>query len=287
MSNKKETAVTVIMPTYNAGEGFMNICCALDKQTANVKDVIIIDSNSSDSTVEIAKHFGFTVNSIKKEDFGHGKTRQYGVNLASTELIVFLTQDALLYDTLAIEKLITYLQSGEKVAAVYGRQLPYADTGELGAYARIRNYGSLSFVNTLMDRNRKGIKAAFLSDSFAAYKKSLLLTLGGFPNDVNFGEDMYVAAKFLLAGYKTGYCAEAKVYHSHNYSLAQDFRRCREIGRFHKEQHWLLEEFGKAEGEGIRYVFAEAKWLLGIGKWYLIPVAFFHNLAKYLGYKLA
>ena len=49
----------------------------ISKQTANVKQILILDSGSKDSTVQIGKDFGFTVISIDKKDFGHGKTRQF------------------------------------------------------------------------------------------------------------------------------------------------------------------------------------------------------------------
>ena len=89
-----------------------------------------------------------------------------------------------------------------------------------------------------------------------------------------------------MNGYKTGYCAEAKVYHAHDYSLKQEYERCKEIGRFHKQEHWLLNTFGKAEGEGLKFVINEAQYFLHNDKWYYLPVAFAHNVAKFLGYKI-
>lgn len=277
--------ITVVIPTYNAGKAFENNCIMLDKQSGNIAKVLVIDSSSSDDTVSLCLKHGYEVEVISQKDFGHGKTRQYALQKCDTEVVVFLTQDALLENENSIKNLVDYLMQADNICAVYGRQLPYEETGVLGTYARLKNYGTESFVNVLEDRKKKGIKAAFLSDSFSAYKKSKLLEIGGFPVDVNFGEDMYVAAKFLLAGYKTGYCAEARVYHSHDYNLRQEFTRCKEIGRFHKEQSWLLENFGKAEGEGVKYVIEEAMYLLKRGLIHMIPVAFAHNVVKYMGYK--
>lgn len=278
--------VTVVIPTYNAGSKFRECASVLGQQTANIAEVLIIDSSSNDNTVNIAKEYGFNVEIIAKSEFAHGKTRQYALEKARTEIVVFITQDALLVDEFSIKKLVDYLQSDKTLAAVYGRQLPYPNTGPLGSFARLYNYPNYSFINSFADRNKKGIKTAFLSDSFAAYKKSLLLKIGGFPKHVNFGEDTYVAAKFLMAGYKTGYCAKAMVYHAHDYSLAQAFARCRQIGRFYKEEHWLLDTFGKAEGEGMKYVLSEAQYLFDTGKGYFILIAFAHNIMKFIGYKL-
>ena len=280
-----DISVSVIVPTYNAGDSFYKFVEMIKRQTANVVQVLVVDSSSTDKTVEIAKENGFVVEVIDRKDFGHGKTRQYALEKIDTEIVVFLTQDALLFNEYAIENLVKFLVADEKIAAVYGRQLPYPNTGILGSFARLNNYPNDSRVNTFGDKERLGIKAAFLSDSFSAYKRSLLMDIGGFPKHVNFGEDTYVAAKFLMNGFSTGYCAESKVYHSHDYSLQQEYERCKEIGKFHKQERWLLETFGKAEGEGLKFVINEAKYLFKKGKWYYLPIAFFHNVVKYLGYR--
>ncbi|MDY2636412.1 MAG: glycosyltransferase family 2 protein [Phascolarctobacterium sp.] len=277
--------VTVVLPTCNAGSRFRECAEILAKQSANIAEVLVIDSSSDDETVDIAKDYGFHVEVIAKPYFGHGKTRQYALEKAQTEIVVFMTQDALLKDEYAVQELIEFLLSDEALAAVYGRQLPYPHTGPLGSFARLYNYPDYSFINTFADKKKKGIKTAFLSDSFAAYKKSLLLQIGGFPKHVNFGEDTYAAAKLLMAGYKTGYCAEAMVYHAHDYSLQQEFLRCRQIGQFHKEETWLLETFGKAEGEGLRYIVQEARYLMRCEEYLQVGFAFIHNMVKYFGYK--
>lgn len=276
--------ISIIIPTYNAGKEFEKLALMIKKQTANIRQVLVIDSSSTDETVNIAQKYGFAVEIIKKSEFGHGKTRQYALEKVKTEIVVFLTQDALLYDEFSIENLVRCLISDEKIAAVYGRQMPYENTGILGKFARLYNYPPISKINNFDDRKIRGLKTAFLSDSFSAYKRMPLNKIGGFP-DVNFGEDTFVAAKLLMNGYKTAYCADAKVYHSHCYSLLQDYKRSKEIGQFHKQEKWLLENFGKAEGEGFKFVVNEAKYLVKNGKFYYLPIAFLHNAVKYLGYR--
>lgn len=277
--------VSIIIPTYNAGKEFEKLALMIKKQTANIMQVLVIDSSSADETVKIANKYNFTVEIIPKSEFGHGKTRQYALKKVTTEIVVFLTQDALLYDEFSVKNLVMGLISDKKIAAVYGRQMPYENTGILGRFARLYNYPSISKINNFDDRKDKGIETAFLSDSFSAYKKTLLNKIGGFP-DVSFGEDTYAAAKLLMCGYKTAYCAEAKVYHSHDYTLLQDYKRSKEIGQFHKQEKWLLETFGKAEGEGLKFVINEAKYLVKNCKFYYLPIAFLHNAVKYLGYKI-
>lgn len=278
--------VTVVVPTYNAGNAFYAFCEILNKQTANIKTVLVIDSSSTDDTISIAENAGFSVKIIKPEEFGHGKTRQMALEMTSTEVVCYLTQDALLKDETSIEKLVTFLLQDNSIGAVYGRQLPYDHTGPLGSFVRVFNYREESFINQFSDRKTKGIKTAFLSDSFSAYKKSVLQKIGGFPLYSNFGEDSYVAGKMLMAGYKTGYCAEAVVYHAHDHSLKEEWNRYKEIKKFHVSEPWLLQTFGKPEGEGVKFLCCEIKWLIQQGYWYMLPAAFLHNAVKFLGYKM-
>ena len=280
------TSVTVIIPTCNAGDGFADVCSMLQKQTANIKEVMVIDSSSTDETAAIARKSGFTVKVIDRRDFGHGRTRQMALEMAKTDVVCYMTQDALLTEESSVEKLVAFLLQDEWLGAVYGRQLPYSHTGPTGAFARVYNYPARSFVNTLADRNVKGFKTAFFSNTFAIYKKELLLKVGGFPVHSTFGEDSYVAAKMLLSGFKTGYCAEAAVYHSHDFSLAREWERSKRIKQFHQSEPWIVQTFGKPEREGVNYVLAQIQWLAAQGNVWSIPFAIVGDVVKYLGYRV-
>ena len=76
---------------------------------------------------------------------------------------------------------------------------------------------------------------------------------------------------FILSGYTLAYVGEAKVYHSHSYTVWEEFKRYFDIGVFHQRENWILNSFGKAEGEGAKYVKSELKFLLKNNAWYLVP----------------
>ena len=283
----EKLSVKIIIPTFNAGKKFKEVLNALlNQEGVNKNDILIVDSSSNDGTSELVKDLGINIIVIPKNEFGHGKTRKMAVTISSdVDIVIFMTQDALPYDRFAIKNIYEYLIKEDKIAAVYGRQMPYQDTDIFGKHARLFNYSRKSYIRSISDKDTYGIKTAFFSDTFGAYKRSILEALGSFP-DVEFGEDTCMAAKFLLAGYKVGYCSEAKVYHSHTFTVMEEYRRYKEIGKFYKKESWLLEEFGKAEGEGIRFVKSQITYLLKNGKWYLLPELIIRNGIKYLGYKL-
>lgn len=276
--------LAVVVPTLNAGSRWEEIAQKLAAQT-DAAQVIAIDSGSTDGSNTISQASGFSVTSIPKSEFNHGGTRQRAVELCpDAEIILFVTQDALLADDHTIARLISAFDDPH-VGAAYGRQLPRLQAGPIEAHARLFNYPEYSYVVTLSDQDRLGIKAAFLSNSFAAYRRDALEAVGGFPVNVILGEDTYVAGKMLLAGWKVAYRSDAQVFHSHDYSYLQEFRRYFDIGVFHHRAAWMLTEFGKPEGEGGRFVRSEIHYLFGQSPW-LIPSALLRTILKYAGYLL-
>lgn len=278
--------IALCVPTYNAGNKWQDWIAAYQSQLLKADKVIVIDSSSSDNTAKLAAESGFLVHSIPKSDFNHGGTRNQAVEFAKSfaDVVVFMTQDAILASPDSLANLLAPFVDPE-VAAVCGRQLPHHEATPLAVHARYFNYPSDSRVRTMADISALGIKTAFMSNSFAAYRLSVFDKLGGFPDNTILAEDMYLTAKMILSGYKVAYCAEATVFHSHNYTLKQEFQRYFDTGVFQQEQKWIQQKFGRAASEGKRFVLSELKFL-SIKSPHLIPKAILSTCAKWLGFKL-
>lgn len=277
--------ISIIIPTYNAQSYLPKLLESIKSQSLKEYELIIIDSSSKDETVSIAKQYTKNVVVIPQSEFDHGGTRTYAAQMAKSDILVYLTQDALPTDVYTIENIVKVFED-KSIGAAFGRQLSYSDTNLFGKHLRVFNYGDISYIRNLKDKDQYGLKTAFLSDSFAAYRKSALECIGWFKNGLILGEDTYVGAKMILAGHSLAYVAEAKVYHSHSYTVWQEFQRYFDIGVFHRCEDWILREFGKAEGEGVKYIKSEINYLLTNGSWYLLPEFFGRNVMKYTGYKL-
>lgn len=277
--------VGLIVPTLNAGRLWESWLKAFEQQTRKPDRLLVIDSSSSDATIALARAHGFDAQVISKPEFNHGGTRQSGVNmLPETDIIVFMTQDALLAKPDAIERLLAAFID-ERVGAAYGRQLPHRGAGPIASHARLFNYPAESQLRCMEDRARFGIKTAFISNSFAAYRRNALMQAGGFPVDTIMNEDTYVAGKMLVSGWKIAYCADAQVRHSHDYGFLDEFKRYFDIGVFHSHTSWLQQTFGGASGEGLRFVISEMRYLMKHAPW-LIPSAALRTGLKWLGFKL-
>lgn len=280
------TKFALIVPVLNPGPEWLQWLAAYSAQTIKPCRALLLDSESDDAVVEEAEAYGFECLRIKRAAFNHGATRQYGVSQLGNDcdVVVLMTQDAILAKPDAFESLIRVFED-PLVSAAYGRQLPHVNAKPIGAHARCFNYGEVSQLKSLASVPELGLKSCFMSNSFAAYRVKDLQAVGGFPGNVILGEDAYVAASLLLAGKKIAYEAKACVYHSHDYSTMEEFRRYFDTGVFHAQESWILTNFGKASGEGKRFVYSELAYLFQHAP-FLIPLALIRTFMKLLGYRL-
>jgi rhamnosyltransferase len=276
--------VAVIVPTCNASALWDQFSAGLRLQGLPPNQILIIDSDSEDDTRIRAAAEGYTVCCIDRRDFNHGGTRQLALDLVPWATIVYLTQDAVLATPASIGLLLSAFED-PRVGVAYGRQLPRPVAGPIEAHARLFNYPERSDVRDFESRHRLGIKATFLSNSFSAYRVTALAEVGGFPTNVIIAEDSLTTGRMLIAGWKAAYVAEAQVYHSHAFTMREEFRRYFDIGVCHRRESWLREQFGKPNGEGERFVLSELIYL-SHRRPSLIPIAIIRTVAKALGYRL-
>lgn len=217
--------VSVVIPTLNAGNKLNKLLYALKEQSLPAEEILVVDSSSEDNAVEICRQYkNVSLLSIPRDSFDHGGTRDMALRRCKGDIIVFLTQDAIPANSEFLEKLIKPLEEYQTAISV-GRQLPRKDATKAEALVRRFNYPPYSSIRSKEDIPILGIKAFFCSDSCAAYRKDIYLKLGGFEYPLESNEDMFFAAKALQSGYRIAYTAEAMVYHSHNFSLREQYQR--------------------------------------------------------------
>lgn len=277
--------LVVIIPTYNAAKHWPGLSSSLAASGVSPSQVLIIDSSSKDGTQELAKGSGYTVISIPQSEFNHGGTRKLACSyFPEADRLLFCTQDVVLQGTRSIEVLAKTLDD-PSVGAAYGRQLPRPEANAIEKHGRLFNYPQTGQIRTLESSAQLGVKAAFLSNSFAVYRRSALEAAGGFPSHVILAEDSYVAARMLLNGWKIVYEADALVIHSHAFSVSQEATRYFDTGAHHNRERWILEAFGKADSEGKRFVQSELRYLWSNAPW-LIPMALLRTATKFAAYRI-
>ena len=257
--------VTVVIPTLNAERYMTELLAAIHRQTLQPYEIIVVDSASNDRTAEICRDDGnVKLIRIKREEFNHGGTRDMALRYSNGDFVVFFSQDALPFDPESLMRLTERLgQDG--IAVCTGRQIARNDAGVIEKLVRAYNYPETGNVRSKKDLPKLGIKTYFCSNSFSAYDRKIYLELGGFENNVLSNEDMLYAAKAINNGYKAAYCADAKVYHSHDYSLLEMFARHFRQG-YEIERHWKQLGNISLESEGMQMFRAVGRRLLSQGR---------------------
>ena len=281
----KEAVIDVIIPVCRPDERYGRLLKMLEQQTVPVRKVIIINTGREFYNEERFPYSGeIAVTHITSEEFDHGRTRHEGIMKSDADYCLLMTQDAVPADRYLVETLLDCFNMPD-VAAAYARQLPNKDCRIIEKLARDFNYPSVSRIKYRADIEEMGIKAFFCSDVCAMYDRKKYLEQGGFIRRTIFNEDMIMAYRFLMAGYGVYYKAEAKVYHSHNYTNMQQLHRNFDLGVSQTDNS---EVFGSisSESEGIRYIKRMTRLLVREGAAYYIPYFYINSAFRLVGYKL-
>jgi len=280
----QRTTISVVITVYNPGRDALLLRTALERQLRRPDEVIVIDSGSTDGSVSIWAESNYRVYLIAKADFHFGGARNLGAKYARGEIVVFVGGDALLADEYSLGKLVYPIETG-LVEATYARQMPKEDAGVLERFARCFNYPEHSRTQSLADVAKLGYKAFFFSNVCSAVKSEVFWKVGGFREDVIMMEDMMLCAKLLRAGYKVKYESEARVLHSHNYGILEQFKRNFDVGTSISQAGSLLKG-ARVTGEGFRFVTGQAWYVYRAGDYFGLLRVFAEAAAKYIGFSL-
>ena len=221
---------TIVIPVKNGGKLLGKVLDRVFTQKTEYEyEVVCVDSGSTDDSIDIMKKYPCKLFEIKPEEFGHGKTRNYGASKGVGEYILFLTQDAMPTDECWLQNFIDGMKSDEEIVGGFGKHIPYPDCNEIDKRdlkLHFEGFGTQNTVYKLSNasdieryRDDEGFRhfMAFYSDNNSCMRRDIWEK---YPyDDVDFAEDQIWARKMIEHGYKKLYCADAVVYHSHNYPL--------------------------------------------------------------------
>ena len=285
-------SVDVIIPTYKPDERLIRCLELLGSQDYAVSHIYLINTGREyyDSLMEgrvlpASVRDIVDVKHITPDEFDHGGTRRAAVAGSDAEFFIMMTQDALPCDETLIGELIRPLILDETIAVSYARQLPAQGASETERFVRSFNYPDKPVVKSSGDLVRLGIKTYFCSNVCAAYRRSYYDEAGGFIERTIFNEDMILAAALVKKGYSISYSAGAKVYHSHNYTCRQQFKRNFDLAVSQTEHPEVFKGLS-SESEGKRLVRECIAHLRKIHRSYLIPGFIMNCAGRFLGFKI-
>jgi glycosyltransferase involved in cell wall biosynthesis len=228
-----DSGVSIIIPTLNGGKIFSECLKKINQQDYSKKiQLIIIDSGSTDGTLELAEKSDALVLKIDKKEFHHARTRNKALSFAAFNKVIYLVQDAIPYSNSWLYGMENAL-SDRNVCATYVQQVPH-DNASLYARFAVESHSNTlgqesvlqsidSFESFHMMPYEDAYRAIRLDNVCAIYRKELL-EKNPFP-EFDFAEDLAWAYKNISTGYKIKYEPKIKIRHSHDRPPGYNFNR--------------------------------------------------------------
>ena len=281
-----QSTVDVLIPVYEPDDTFKKMLKMLSRQTVRPRKIILMVTEGKREVAPEDKNYPeIEIHKLRKEDFDHAGTRNEAARLSDADLLLFMTQDAVPEDVHFIEEMEEGMELSGKIAVSYARQLPKKDAKPIERLIRKFNYPEEPRLKSAEDLPELGVKTYFCSDVAAMYRRALFQELGGFQAPAVFNEDMVFAASAVKAGLTVYYNAQARVLHSHNLKLVEQFRRNFDVGASQADHPEVFEEIS-SEKEGGKMFKTVSKGLVSLGRWYLLPYFVLQCAAKFLGFRL-
>ena len=283
-------SVDVIIPVYRPDEKLNRLLIALKTQTILPGKIILVHTGEVlPGEPDYSAYDNVVLHIIEPKEFDHGGARNLGASLSDAEIMVFMTQDAVPADDHLLERLTEILSGaagqGAEIAVAYARQLPYDDCRVMERYIREFNYPDRSELRTKEALPVRGIKTFCNSNVCSAYSKEIFDRLGGFETRTIFNEDLLYGAKAVLNGYGVRYEAKARVYHSHNLGLADQFHRNFD-NAVSQAEHPEIFKSVSSEKEGMKLVKYCISRMKEDKKLYLVPYFALNCACRYAGFFL-
>jgi len=235
--------VSIVIRTYNEQRHLGDLLRAINNQHVekNEHETVIVDSGSTDNTLDIAQHFGCRIVHIRKSEFSYGRSLNIGCDAASGDVLVFISGHCIPKHSQWLLSLISPLGK-EEIVYTYGAQV-----GNPNTYFSERQL----FAKYFPDQSKLPQDGFFCNNANAALLKPVWKE-NYFDEGLTGLEDMHLSKRLVSQGLKIGYVAEALVFHLHDESWSQVRRR------FEREaialQH-VMPEIHISFNDFIRYFF--------------------------------
>lgn len=231
-------SIEVICPLYNAEKYIDSLHkSVMMQENVNLIGIHYILTESNDKTEEFLKSNNCTYDKITKNEFSHSLVREKAALNSKADIVVFITQDIVIEEKNWLYNLTKDI-SDDNIVACYSRQI--SKYNNIEKYTRERNYPDKSSVVSKNDIDKLRLRTFFFSDASSAINRNVFVKLNGYDNkNLPISEDMYIAYKIIMNGYKIKYCADSVVYHSHKFTLNQIYDRYKLTGKFFKQNSYL------------------------------------------------
>lgn len=217
----------------NGGPTLERLLTALDRQAGAVdRQLVVVDSGSTDGTLDLLRARGAAIVSIAPGTFNHGSSRNEGLARATGEFAVLIVQDAVPASDRWLEALLAPLLADPAVAGSFARQQPWPDASALTAHYLSTWVAAQAIPRVIGPFTREAFEAMppaerHLACAFDNVCSCIRMrTWRAHPfRATPIAEDLEWARDVLLAGHKLAYAPDAVVWHSHERPASYELQR--------------------------------------------------------------
>jgi glycosyltransferase involved in cell wall biosynthesis len=202
--NSKAPEVSIIVRTYNEERWIGHCLGAIFNQDFDNFEVILVDNNSTDHTVEVAKRYPVST-IVKIDKFFPGKALNDGIRASTGNYIVCISAHCIPKDEQWLRNLYNNFDENEKLAGVYGRQLPLSYTSDADKRDLLIAFGQDKKVQ---------VKDYFFHNANSMLPRAIWDEFP-FEEEATNIDDRIWGKLVIEAGYKIIYEPSASVYHYH------------------------------------------------------------------------
>ncbi len=208
--------VSVVIRTLNEARHLGDLLTMIGRQATPGFEVecVLIDSGSTDGTVEIARAHGCRITHIDKSEFSFGRSLNRGCAFARGEILALVSGHCVPVDTHWLRRLCQPLIDGQ-VSYSYGRQIG----DDSSNYSERRIFAKYFPPTSAMPQ-----EGFFCNNANSALLRGVW-EANPFDEQLTGLEDMDLAKRLHGQGHRIGYVAEAPVFHHHQESWAGIRRR--------------------------------------------------------------
>lgn len=225
------STVSIVIPVRNEAKGINACLDSWMNQTVPVEEIVVIDSGSTDRTLEIVKSYDkVRLVEIPGSEFNHGTTRNRAMQYVTGDFTLMTVGDGRAYDSTVLARLLAGFDN-DRVAGVCGHQAVPHDPDknpvewfrpQSEPRRRTFSFSSTEEFDGLTPEKKK--QAASWDDVIAMYRTSVLRDQIPY-REITYGEDPMWAVDALKAGHTLVYDPSARVYHYHLENSEVTYRR--------------------------------------------------------------
>ncbi|MBU3913304.1 MAG: glycosyltransferase family 2 protein [Nanoarchaeota archaeon] len=215
------TAVSVIIPVYNEEEDIGKCLASLNKQSYRNFEIVIVDDDSTDKTLEVVKKFS-RIRIFKQNHQGPGNARNLGAKKAEGDILVFVDAD-MTFEKNYLKNLVSPILENIEI------------TGTTHDSEIVKN--NPNYISALWGRIRVSKKNVKEVPVFRAIRKKVFLKLGGFDAKYGYADDQtfWLRDKIMPTIAENTLC-----YHKNPETLRGTYKQARWIGTSWRERFFVF-----------------------------------------------